>query len=91
MLIFAVFDSKAEKYLQPFYSPTAAAAVRAVTAAVADPTHEFHRFAEDYTLFEVGHWNEDEGLLSGQAPRSVVGCWTLKASLKAQEPHNGRS
>lgn len=61
MKIFTVYDVKAEAYLQPYFSVTTATAVRAFQAAANNTEHDFHRFAEDYTLFEIGTWDEATG------------------------------
>lgn len=51
---FAVYDSKAEGFLPPFFLPTQAMALRAFQGAANDPTHDFHKWAGDYTLYEIG-------------------------------------
>lgn len=56
--LYTVYDSKAEAYLPMFASQTAGTAIRAFTEAVNDPSHVFGRHAGDYTLFEIGTWNE---------------------------------
>ncbi len=59
--VFSIFDSKADAFLQPFFSPTAATALRGFEKACQDETTDFHRFAGDYTLFEIGEWDQSEG------------------------------
>lgn len=83
MYIFSVFDSKAEKYLPPFFSDTSASATRALVNVMHDPNHEFTKFAEDYALFEIGYWNQETGEVVPKlnGPTNIVGCWTLKAAL----------
>lgn len=61
--IFTVYDSKAEAYLTPFFAPTPAVALRMFENAAQDDQHEFHRFAGDYTLFQIGHFDQDDGLV----------------------------
>ncbi len=61
--IFCVFDSKAEAFLQPFFSVNRAVALRSFTQACQDSQSDFHRFAGDYTLFEIGEWSAAEGKL----------------------------
>lgn len=56
--IFTVFDSKAAAYLQPFYASTKGVAIRQFSDAVNDPGHQFARHGEDYTLFELGHFDD---------------------------------
>lgn len=62
--IYSVYDSKAQAYLQPFFCPNAAVAIRAFQQAAIDPTHHFHTFAADFTLMQIGEWNELEGTLT---------------------------
>lgn len=64
MKIFTVYDAKAEAYLQPFFSSTDGTAMRAFQAAATDAEHDFGKFAEDYTLFEIGQWDETEGSIT---------------------------
>lgn len=59
--VFSVFDSKAKAYLQPFHAVNSAVALRSFEAAVNDERHDFHRFAGDYTLFEIGIWDDQSG------------------------------
>lgn len=56
--IFTVFDSKAEAYLPPFYMGTKAQAVRAFTDSANDPNHAFHKHPDDYTLFNLGKFDD---------------------------------
>lgn len=58
---FAVYDSKAEAYLQPLFAPTIAVALRMFTSAVNDSNTDFHRYAGDYTLFHLGEFDNETG------------------------------
>ena len=62
LLIFTVFDQKAEAYLQPFFSQTVGTGIRAFATAAQDEGHDFHRNAADYTLFELGHFDQSTGM-----------------------------
>lgn len=71
MKIFAVYDSKAEAYLQPYFAQTLGTAVRMFTSAAQDQESTFHKHAEDYTLFELGEFDEYTGKITGlNAPKS---------------------
>jgi len=56
--VFAIYDSKAEAFLLPFMMKTKGEAIRAITAHVSDPQHNFYKYAEDFTLFELGTFND---------------------------------
>jgi len=59
--VFSIFDSKAAAFLQPFFSPTAATAVRSFERSAQDEASDFNRYAGDYTLFEIGEWDQSQG------------------------------
>ena len=61
MLIFSVFDAKALAYLQPIFCKTEGLAVRSFTAAVEQVGHDFNRYAEDYSLWLLGEFDEQAG------------------------------
>jgi len=79
LLVFSVFDTKAEAFLRPYCAETRGLALRAFTDAVRDPNHEMHRHAEDYTLFQVASFDQETGKVSPlAAPISIVTAITLK-------------
>lgn len=72
MSMFAVHDSKAAAFLTPFFSPTRATAIRAFRSACLDSNHDFHRYAADYTLFELGEFDDQDGVISThESPQSI--------------------
>lgn len=56
--IFCIYDSKAEAYLQPFFMRSKGEAIRALQALVEDVQHNFCKYAADFTLFEVGSFDD---------------------------------
>lgn len=69
---FAVRDSKAEAYLRPWFSETRGAAIRAFCDAVNDESSPFYTHCADYTLFEIGEYNQTNGTLL--PAQSIVNC-----------------
>lgn len=60
---FSVFDGAANAYISPFFVPTVGVAQRAFTQAVRDPSHSYSRSPADYTLFEIGSFDDATGML----------------------------
>lgn len=56
--IFTVYDSKAELYMQPFFAQSTGAAVRAFQDTCQNPDHVFCKHPSDFTLFEIGIWDD---------------------------------
>lgn len=59
--VFAIYDSKAEGYLNPFFQLSRGQAIRAFQAAAHQEGHDFNRFSADFTLFEFGDWEPKSG------------------------------
>lgn len=81
---FSVFDSKAEAYLQPFFATTVGMAMRSFGDAVKDEGHQFHKHAADYTLFQIGGFDDDKGVLSS-VTHVNLGC-ALEYLAKVDDP-----
>lgn len=61
--VMSVFDSKVEGYLPPQVFVTVAVAVRSFKFAANSEGNDFSRFAADYTLFEIGEWDDQAGTM----------------------------
>lgn len=59
--VFTIYDEKSEAYLQPFFLDTTGQAIRAITDCVADTNHQFNKHPADYTLFELGTYDDSSG------------------------------
>ena len=70
--VFAIYDSKTEAWLQPFYSQSKGHAIRALEALINDPEHNFCKYSVDFTLFEVGSWDDSNCVFTlHNTPNSV--------------------
>ena len=71
--IYAVFDSKALVYrTPPFFMATDGMAVRAMSDLVNSPETEFYRHTQDFTLYQIGLFEDSTGAISGIEPRAVL-------------------
>lgn len=55
---FSVYDSKVSAFMNPFLARTSAEAIRSFADAVGNPQQGFCKHPEDYTLFEIGSWDD---------------------------------
>lgn len=90
MLVFSVYDVKAGAYLSPFFARTAAVAVRMFCSAVRDNAHDFHKYAEDYSLFEIGAFDESSGELTGTVPEQRITALQALQVLEGAAPEVAR-
>lgn len=56
--MFTVFDSKAETYLRPFSMGSTGEAIRGFITTLNSPDTEFCKYPADFTLFEIGTFDE---------------------------------
>ena len=71
--VFAVYDSKAEAYLPPFFAQTDGLAIRLFQQAANEVNHNFNKWSEDYTLFTIGEWDQDSGTLFAAKANTSLG------------------
>lgn len=72
MKIFTVLDIKVGAFSQPFFSRNNETAIRDFKTAVNNPQNPLGKHAEDFVLHEIGHWDEDQGLIHSYAPIVVT-------------------
>lgn len=70
--MFTVYDMVAESWLEPFFSPNSATAIRGFQEACELETHQFCKHAEDYALFKVGEFNGATGLVAAHEPARIA-------------------
>jgi hypothetical protein len=71
--VFSIYDEKAEAYLPPFFLPTTAMATRVFADCVNSETHQFGANPHDYTLFELGQFDDERGDLLPQRAKQPLG------------------
>ncbi len=70
--MFTVFDVKAQCYLSPFCLPERGMAIRAFSDCVNNKEHQFGKHPGDYTLFELGFFDDAVALVSCHAGEKIV-------------------
>lgn len=73
--IYTVFDAKADVYMQPFFMPTEALALRAMKDCLNDPNHTFTLYPEDFFLYILGIFDNVDGSIEYK-PAKRIACLT---------------
>lgn len=60
--IFTVFDARVQAYLPPFYDRSVGSAIRSFEQAANDVKHTFGMYPADFTLFELGEFEDSSAL-----------------------------
>lgn len=63
--MFSIYDSKAVSFLPPWNESTAGTALRKFKDAVVREGTDFNKWPEDYTLFEIGEFDDQTGIVLG--------------------------
>ena len=71
--IFAVYDSKAETYTPPYFQHKEAMAIRSFADCCNDPGHTFGVHPEDYTLYNLGEYDDSLGTITQDKITAVTG------------------
>lgn len=80
---YSIFDSKAVVYSPPFFAQREAVARRMFADLVNDPKSAIYRNPEDYSLFWIGTFDDELGIVVSDKPRNLV---TASALVKQSEP-----
>lgn len=70
----SVLDAKVAAYNAPFFVRSRGEALRSWQSAVNDPETMMCKYPEDYTLFEIGEFDESTGTLVPASPHVSLGC-----------------
>lgn len=62
--VFAIRDTKAEAFMQPFFTPAAGIAIRMFTDLVNDGKSTAFKYPDDFVLFEIGQFDDATGVIS---------------------------
>ena len=61
LIVFSIRDTAARGYLEPFYAQTPAVGFRRWAENVGHKDCMFHKHPDDYTLWEIGTFDQDTG------------------------------
>jgi len=84
--VFTVFDSKMQTYYDSFLSENKMTALRSMSQSMSNPKSPFGLYPADFTLFEIGEWDDQKGLYTMYDHKINLGCLI---ELKALERDNG--
>jgi len=71
--LYSVFDSKSRIFSTPFTSVNQFTALRDFSRASTDPTSDINKFPEDYTLYELGSFDDNSGVIAPHAQALNLG------------------
>lgn len=76
--LYAVYDSKAVVFSQPFQAPNEHVAARDFARAVNDPQSDLFHSPADFSLVAVGTFNDDTGVLESKPLQTITTASAVK-------------
>jgi len=71
--IYSINDNKAQAYLPPFFLHNKNIAIRHFADCVKDKNHQFAKNPEDYSLWEIGEFDDNTGEIKYYSPHHALG------------------
>lgn len=71
--IYTIHDNKAAAYLPPFYLHNKNMAIRSFADCVQEEGHQFNKHPEDYSLWEIGEFDDLTGEIIYHTPHKALG------------------
>lgn len=72
-----MYDSAVKAYMQPIFADSTGGLIRELTDLLKNNEHAFAKHPEDYTLFKIGKYNQQTGLIENVLLEKVIGLWEL--------------
>lgn len=73
MQVFSVLDKAVGAYLPPVFARSRGEMLRSFSQAVNTPDHQFAKHSVDYTLFQIGTWDDNSGMFQPMEPQRILG------------------
>ena len=69
--LFTIYDQKAQAYLPPFFMHQTGMALRVFSDCVNSNDHQFGKHPADYTIFELGTFNDETAIIENYTAQPV--------------------
>lgn len=73
MHVYSVYDTKAKVFSQPNFLLNKGVALRAWEQAANDPQNSISQNPGDYTMFEIGTWDDEKGEFQNHPAKISLG------------------
>lgn len=83
--LFSVYDNGVKAYMQPFFVRSKGEAMRSWGDTVNDPKTAFYKHPQDFTLFELGEYDDETGKITNL--NTPASCGT---ALDFRKPEQGQ-
>jgi hypothetical protein len=82
---YAIFDSATNAYMRPFFMQSDGQANRSFADEAVRADSEISKHPEDYSLFRVGTWDDNEGSIEPCDPKCIGRAHELAAASRVKD------
>lgn len=82
MNFYSVFDSATNAYMRPFVMQSDGQAIRGFTDESVRADSEMAKHPEDYSLFRIGSFDDNDGILEGCEPKCIARAHEVAAATR---------
>ena len=86
--VYSVFDVASGVYMRPFFMQSDGQAMRSFSDIAQDAEHDIGKHPEDYSLFRIGHYDDNKGSLVGEAPECLATALEVVAAARRVSREN---
>lgn len=72
MIMVAIKDRALDAYMRPFFAQTKGQAIRMFTDEINNKESPMQKHPDDYDLWYLGTWNDQDGQLNDQKPEQLA-------------------
>lgn len=86
MQVMAIFDKALGAYMRPWFAQAIGQATRMFQDELANTQGDMHKHPEDYNLYHLGEWDDQQGTFenyTGGSPKLVITGANLKGGNNA--------
>lgn len=84
--IYSIYDSAAKAYATPFFMQNDGLAIRAFQSNVnSNEENNISKYPDQFTLFRVGEYDDENGLITSESPESLGNALTFKTDTVENE------
>ncbi|WNK13731.1 MAG: nonstructural protein [Microvirus sp.] len=84
MILFTVYDAVADIYSVPYSAPNTQAGMRSFTDACLEPNSPFYKNPGDYSLYQVGKFDQDTGKIDAENPSHIMNASDVRSANAPQ-------
>lgn len=88
--VYTIFDSASQAYMRPFFMQSDGQALRSFTDIAQDAEHEIGKHPEDYSLYRIGTYDDQKGVLHAEDKSCLATAEEVVAASREKALANNR-